>query len=156
MAQIPFILLTADGGHADVRPGPNLGADDYLVKPVEVADLPKAIVARPERTPPPAGFNADYRFAASAGTRHRRGGAGLRAHLDTAPEAPLSDPASIENPPETRRIGDRRSVFAAKSGAVSRCAQDFCFFIFILDLLVVIIESLFSNPKQKQESNPWR
>jgi hypothetical protein len=79
-----------------------------------------------------------------------------RAHLDTAPEAPLSDPASIENPPETRRIGDRRSVFAAKSGAVSRCAQDFCFFIFILDLLVVIIESLFSNPKQKQESNPWR
>src|ERR1039458_6536619 len=104
----------------------------------------------------PAGFNADYRFAASAGTRHRRGGAGLRAHLDTAPEAPLSDPASIENPPETRRIGDRRSVFAAKSGAVSRCAQDFCFFIFILDLLVIIIESLFSNPKQKQESNPWR
>ena len=76
-AQIPFILLTADGGHADVRPGPNLGADDYLVKPVEVADLPEAIVARPERTPPPAGFNADFRFAASAGTRHRRGDAGL-------------------------------------------------------------------------------
>ena len=48
-AQIPFILLTADGGQADVRPGPNLGADDYLVKPVEVADLPEAIVARAAR-----------------------------------------------------------------------------------------------------------
>jgi hypothetical protein len=45
------------------------------------------------------------------------------AHLDTAPGAPVSDPASIQNPPETRRIGDRRSAIAAKSGAVSRCAR---------------------------------
>src|ERR1039458_3220917 len=45
------------------------------------------------------------------------------AHLGTAPRAPVSDPASIEHPPETRRIGDRRSAIAAKSGAVSRCAR---------------------------------
>jgi hypothetical protein len=37
--------------------------------------------------------------------------------------APVSDPASIENPPETRRIGDRCSAIAAKTGAVSRCAR---------------------------------
>src|ERR1017187_6495221 len=49
--------------------------------------------------------------------RHCRG-----AYLDTAPGAPVSDPASIEHPPEMRRIGDRRSAIAAKSGAVSRCA----------------------------------
>src|ERR1017187_617505 len=32
------------------------------------------------------------------------------AQLGTAPGAPVSDPASIEHPPETRRIGDRRSA----------------------------------------------
>jgi hypothetical protein len=45
------------------------------------------------------------------------------AHLGTALGAPVSDPASVEHPPETRRIGDRRSAIAAKSGAVSRCAR---------------------------------
>ncbi len=41
-----------------------------------------------------------------------------RAHLDNAPRAPVSAPARIENPPETRRIEDRRSVEG--SGAVSK------------------------------------
>jgi hypothetical protein len=38
----------------------------------------------------------------------------------TAPGAPVSDPARVENRPETRRIGDRRSAMTAESGAVSR------------------------------------
>src|SRR5437868_786314 len=38
-ARIPFIFLTAKGERADVRSGMNLGADDYLVKPVRVHDL---------------------------------------------------------------------------------------------------------------------
>ena len=48
-ARIPFIFLTAKGEHADVRTGMNLGADDYLVKPVRVDDLLEAIAARLER-----------------------------------------------------------------------------------------------------------
>ena len=45
------------------------------------------------------------------------------AHLDTAPGAPVSDPASACFIPETRRIGDRRSEMPVESGAVSRCAR---------------------------------
>jgi DNA-binding NarL/FixJ family response regulator len=48
-AAIPFIFLTAKGERADVRSGMNLGADDYLTKPVDKADLLKAINARLER-----------------------------------------------------------------------------------------------------------
>ena len=43
---IPFIFLTARGERIDVRAGMNLGADDYLVKPVDKADLLRAIRAR--------------------------------------------------------------------------------------------------------------
>ena len=46
-----------------------------------------------------------------------------RAYLDTAPGAPVSDPAAIEEISETRRTGDRRSAMPVKSGAVSRCAR---------------------------------
>jgi DNA-binding NarL/FixJ family response regulator len=45
-AGIPFVFLTARGEHADVRRGMNLGADDYLVKPVDLDDLLGAIRAR--------------------------------------------------------------------------------------------------------------
>ena len=38
-AQIPFIFLTARGEENDIRSGMNNGADDYLVKPFEAADL---------------------------------------------------------------------------------------------------------------------
>ncbi len=43
---IPFIFLTAKGEKEDLRSGMNLGADDYLTKPVPKADLLKAIEAR--------------------------------------------------------------------------------------------------------------
>jgi DNA-binding NarL/FixJ family response regulator len=46
---IPFIFLTAKGEKPDVRTGMNLGADDYLTKPVAKADLLGAIRSRLER-----------------------------------------------------------------------------------------------------------
>jgi Response regulator containing a CheY-like receiver domain and an HTH DNA-binding domain len=48
-ADIPFIFLTAKGDKNDVRVGMNLGADDYLTKPVVREDLLAAISARLER-----------------------------------------------------------------------------------------------------------
>jgi DNA-binding NarL/FixJ family response regulator len=45
-AVIPFIFLTAKSEREDLRAGMNLGADDYLTKPVPKADLLKAIEAR--------------------------------------------------------------------------------------------------------------
>lgn len=48
-ASIPFIFLTAKGERADLRSGMNLGADDYLTKPVARADLLHAIAARLQR-----------------------------------------------------------------------------------------------------------
>lgn len=43
---IPFIFLTAKGEKTDVRAGMNLGADDYLTKPVDKAELLIAVRAR--------------------------------------------------------------------------------------------------------------
>src|SRR6185369_3093533 len=45
----PFIFLTARGEKPDIRAGMNLGADDYLTKPVAIADLLAAIRMRLER-----------------------------------------------------------------------------------------------------------
>ena len=45
----PFIFLTARGEKPDVRAGMNLGADDYLTKPVAKADLLNAIASRLRR-----------------------------------------------------------------------------------------------------------
>jgi DNA-binding NarL/FixJ family response regulator len=45
----PFIFLTAKGEKPDVRAGMNLGADDYLTKPVAKSDLLSAIAARLRR-----------------------------------------------------------------------------------------------------------
>ena len=45
-ASIPFIFLTARGEKEDLRTGMNLGADDYLTKPVARLDLLEAIHAR--------------------------------------------------------------------------------------------------------------
>jgi len=46
---IPFIFLTAKAEKLDIRAGMNLGADDYLTKPVAKADLLAAIHSRLER-----------------------------------------------------------------------------------------------------------
>lgn len=46
---IPFIFLTAKGEKNDVRSGMNLGADDYLTKPVAKADLLNAVRSRLQR-----------------------------------------------------------------------------------------------------------
>jgi DNA-binding response OmpR family regulator len=46
---IPFIFLTANAEKLDVRIGMNLGADDYITKPVAKADLLAAIRSRLER-----------------------------------------------------------------------------------------------------------
>ncbi len=45
-AHIPFVFLTAKGDKADVRAGMNLGADDYLTKPVIREDLLAAVQTR--------------------------------------------------------------------------------------------------------------
>ncbi len=50
MALIPFVFLTAKGDKVDLRSGMNLGADDYLTKPVANADLVQAIEARLRRS----------------------------------------------------------------------------------------------------------
>jgi DNA-binding NarL/FixJ family response regulator len=49
LACIPFIFLTAKGEKDDLRSGMDLGADDYLTKPVANADLVRAIEARLRR-----------------------------------------------------------------------------------------------------------
>jgi DNA-binding NarL/FixJ family response regulator len=49
-ALTPFIFLTAKGEKDDLRSGMNLGADDYLTKPVAQADLLKAIEVRLRRS----------------------------------------------------------------------------------------------------------
>jgi class 3 adenylate cyclase len=46
LASMPFIFLTARGERADVRKGMNLGADDYLVKPITRAELIDAVAVR--------------------------------------------------------------------------------------------------------------
>jgi DNA-binding NarL/FixJ family response regulator len=45
-ANIPFIFLTAKGEKSDQRAGMNLGADDYLTKPITRNDLVAALDAR--------------------------------------------------------------------------------------------------------------
>ena len=50
LALIPFIFLTAKGDKDALRSGMNLGADDYLTKPVANADLVQAIEARLRRS----------------------------------------------------------------------------------------------------------
>ncbi len=54
-AHLPFIFLTGWGEKSDLRTGMNLGADDYLVKPVEPTDLLTAVAARLRRRTQTAG-----------------------------------------------------------------------------------------------------
>lgn len=48
-ATTPFIFLSAKIDHQDIRSGMNLGADDYLTKPVVHEDLMAAVRSRLER-----------------------------------------------------------------------------------------------------------
>jgi len=48
-AHLPFIFLTGWGEREDLRTGMNLGADDYLVKPVDPDELLAAVQARLRR-----------------------------------------------------------------------------------------------------------
>lgn len=48
-AHLPFIFLTGWGENQDLRAGMNLGADDYLVKPVDPTELLTAVKARLRR-----------------------------------------------------------------------------------------------------------
>jgi DNA-binding NarL/FixJ family response regulator len=50
LALTPFIFLTAKGDKDDLRSGMNLGADDYLTKPVANKELVSAIEARLRRS----------------------------------------------------------------------------------------------------------
>src|SRR3974377_693581 len=50
LALIPFIFLTAKGEKEDLRSGMNLGADDYLTKPIAKGDLLQASEARLRRS----------------------------------------------------------------------------------------------------------
>jgi DNA-binding NarL/FixJ family response regulator len=62
-ARIPFIFLTAKGDLPDLRAGMNLGADDYLIKPVPLDDLLAAIEARLERVQQLAPADVDFSSA---------------------------------------------------------------------------------------------
>jgi DNA-binding NarL/FixJ family response regulator len=60
---LPFIFLTARGEKVDQRCGMDLGADDYLTKPVTKTDLISAIHARlrrAEQQQTPADFRPDF------------------------------------------------------------------------------------------------
>lgn len=48
-ADIPFIFLTAQGERHQQRAGMNMGADDYLCKPLDAEDLLAAVRARLQR-----------------------------------------------------------------------------------------------------------
>ena len=48
-AMIPFIFLTAKGQRTDIRFGKQLGADDYLVKSVDLDDLQVVVRAKLDR-----------------------------------------------------------------------------------------------------------
>jgi len=63
-AHLPFIFLTGWSERDDVRAGMNLGADDYLTKPVDPPELIAAVKARLRRAE-----------AAVASTPQRPGGA---------------------------------------------------------------------------------
>jgi DNA-binding NarL/FixJ family response regulator len=65
-ASIPLIFLTAKTDRVDLRKGMNLGADDYLTKPVTVPELLATINARLKRHEEQrakAAFKAEFRSA---------------------------------------------------------------------------------------------
>jgi len=72
-ATIPFIFLTAKGEKTDQRAGMDLGADDYLTKPVARTDLLAAVKVRLER-----------RDAHEAEVASAKGSAGFNPNFESA------------------------------------------------------------------------
>ena len=66
LADIPFIFFTAKGEKPDLRLGLNLGADDYLIKPVPKDELLAAIAARLGRRRPNQAKRCPPDFSAAA------------------------------------------------------------------------------------------
>ncbi len=64
LAGVPFIFLTARAERADLRRGMEMGADDYLTKPFEEAELLNAIGSRLTRH---RQLQTDYDLQASGG-----------------------------------------------------------------------------------------
>lgn len=64
LANVPFIFLTAKTERVDLRKGMDLGADDYLTKPFEEAELLSAIESRLNRF---RQLQASYNLLAPAG-----------------------------------------------------------------------------------------
>jgi two-component system alkaline phosphatase synthesis response regulator PhoP len=60
--QTPILMLTARGQVVDRVVGLKLGADDYLVKPFEMAELLARVEALLRRSPPAATSTDSYRF----------------------------------------------------------------------------------------------
>ncbi len=50
LAEIPFIFISAKAEHTDVRKGMDMGADDYLPKPLEAKELLHAVESRLKRS----------------------------------------------------------------------------------------------------------
>jgi DNA-binding NarL/FixJ family response regulator len=69
----PFIFLTARGEKPDIRNGMNLGADDYLTKPVAKADLLAAISSRLKRADQAASFSSSLPLEKAFGLTPRVG-----------------------------------------------------------------------------------
>ena len=63
LAGTPFLFLTARGAKTDIRTGMDLGADDYLVKPVGAEELLRAIRTRLARHQEIARNGADPDFS---------------------------------------------------------------------------------------------
>lgn len=63
LAKTPFIFLTAKGERADLRKGMNMGADDYLIKPVPIEELLAAIRARLSRRRQQSEFKVEFKSA---------------------------------------------------------------------------------------------
>jgi DNA-binding response OmpR family regulator len=51
MSKVPIIFLTAKGRASDIADGLDAGADDYLVKPFDVVELPARVRAALRRAP---------------------------------------------------------------------------------------------------------
>jgi DNA-binding response OmpR family regulator len=111
LARIPFIFLTAKGEKDDLRSGMDLGADDYLTKPVANADLVRAIEARLRRSEQQV--NREFKPDFSSAEPLLRFGLTPRAAealLWVAQGKPNSDIASILGNPQQCFGGARRQA----------------------------------------------